>query len=257
MSAQERLYNFGLLDDIHNLFPEILYDSQLFPADSTSPLSWIRYRMTQLFPQSFRRGRMNYELRNQINVRADYDEWLFLTRLRPPAQIRMPPYRNEFVNTIPLFNNNNTIPLYNNIHSNTIPPLQAPPNYRIWGGEDNLSLLGLSLTLPAVENWLAGFLDAVPVRPTAQEIDQGSQILQSTSVGDDVLCTICQEHDQSPRAESVWRKINSCSHLFHRSCIDRWFTRNSHCPVCRYDIRALPPVNPAVVPSSLEEDSPM
>ena len=249
MSNQEQLYHFGLLDDIHNLFPELLYDAQLFPSEASSPLSWLRYRMTHLFPQSYRRGRINYELRHQVNVRADFDEWLFLTRLRAPPQIRMPPYRNDFINT----NNANTIPIYNSFN---IPPPVQIPNYRIWGGEDNLSILGLALSIPT-ENWLAGFLDAVPVRPTLQQIESNSQILQSTSVGEDVICTICQEHEQSPRADTVWRKLTSCTHIFHKSCIDRWFTRNSHCPVCRHDIRGLPAVSPAVAPSSSEEDSPM
>ena len=268
MSIPERNYNIGLLDDIHNFFPEILYDSQLFPSDTNSLLSWIRFRMTILFPQNFRRGRLNYEQRYMVNVRADYEEWLFLTRVMPPPQIRMPPYRNEFINT------NTTIPLYNTffnsinqaainqpLFSPPQPPLaqnlvnQVNPNYRIWGGEDNLSILGLALSFPT-ENWLASFFDSIPIVPTPAEIEAGSQILQNTSILEDVICTICQEHDQSPR-ETVWRKINSCSHIFHKHCIDRWFTRNSHCPVCRFDIRAPPLVNPAVAPSSAEEDSPM
>jgi hypothetical protein len=33
------------------------------------------------------------------------------------------------------------------------------------------------------------------------------------------------------------RRLNRCGHTFHTTCIDTWFQRNVHCPVCRHDIR--------------------
>jgi hypothetical protein len=32
-------------------------------------------------------------------------------------------------------------------------------------------------------------------------------------------------------------RIHHCGHIFKTSELSRWFTRNSHCPTCRYDIR--------------------
>ncbi|KNA02964.1 hypothetical protein SOVF_213590 [Spinacia oleracea] len=29
------------------------------------------------------------------------------------------------------------------------------------------------------------------------------------------------------------RQLNSCKHLFHRSCIDKWLSTHCNCPVCR------------------------
>jgi len=36
--------------------------------------------------------------------------------------------------------------------------------------------------------------------------------------------------------ESLTR-IHHCGHIFKTTELSRWFTRNSHCPTCRYDIR--------------------
>lgn len=246
MSTLEAPYNFRILDDIHNLFPEILYDGVLFPGDSNRMINWIRYRLSQLFPQTYRRCRITYELRSQTSARADFDDWLFLlgagANLRAPVQIQMPPYRNEFISTPPRNNNNiNYSP----------PPINRTSSVRSWGGEETLGLLSLALNIPT-ENWLASFFDRVPVQPTSEEIERGSELLQS--VAEDVICTICQEHDQSPRT-GTWRRLRRCAHLFHQNCVDRWFSRNSHCPVCRADIREQTPVNPDSGPSPMESDS--
>ena len=215
MNNPERPYSIGILDDIHLLFPEFLYDANLFPNNVFGPLSWLRYRMSQNFPQTYRRYRLNYEAMHQHSTRADYDDWVFLSGRPLQTPLRMPPYRNEFFNITP-------------------PPAPAP--LRTWGGSESLGLLSLALSIPT-ENWLANFLDAVPIRPSDQDLVTGTEILQSASISQDVICTICQEHEQTP-IEVEWRKIRGCGHFFHKTCIDRWFSRNTHCPVCRFDIRA-------------------
>lgn len=35
-------------------------------------------------------------------------------------------------------------------------------------------------------------------------------------------------------------EIRHCRHVFKWSSLQNWFSRNSHCPVCRYDIRTFP-----------------
>jgi len=286
MNSLENPYNFGILDDIHNLFPEILYDPQLFPGESNRMVNWIRYRLTQLFPQTFRRCRIIYETRILESVRADFDDWQFLTnvrQLRAPVQLQMPPLinRNEFLQNplqSPLQSPVQTpvqTPLQNPLQS----PLQTPsrsnstvnrnlfgslglgtsPVVRTWGSEETLGLLTLALSTPT-ENWLASFFDNVPIRPTGEEIEAASEILQESDIQQDVICTICQEHSQSPISTPViWRRLRDCQHVFHRGCIDRWFSRNSHCPVCRADIRARRPEHPPSPAQSQMEsgDSPM
>jgi len=244
MSTASPFYSIGLLNDIHNVFPEILYDSRLFPNDSFGPLSWLRYRIMHMFPQTFRRGRLNYEALTQQNTRADYEEWLFITgrQLQTPQQIRMPSFRND------VYSGQASNPIFTN------PVLATPPTIRrTWGGEDALGILSLALNIPT-ETWLASFMDAVPVVPTPQEIESASEIIQNAAVPGDTMCTICQEHETSPD-EGVWRKLNGCSHYFHRTCIDRWFSRNSHCPVCRFDIRERREQDQHSIQSSMESET--
>ena len=77
------------------------------------------------------------------------------------------------------------------------------------------------------------FLDPIIVCPTIQQIDQAtSQRILTDPI--DGFCSICQEN--MIIGDNV-RRITECTHAFHASCIDIWFTRNVRCPICRYDIR--------------------
>ncbi|MED6210197.1 hypothetical protein PIB30_061913 [Stylosanthes scabra] len=46
-------------------------------------------------------------------------------------------------------------------------------------------------------------------------------------------CVICLA--QFEEEESV-RKLHSCRHIFHTSCIDRWLGSHTGCPLCRSQI---------------------
>jgi len=80
---------------------------------------------------------------------------------------------------------------------------------------------------------LSTFQEPVIVRPSQLEIVEQTHLESLVAPVDDV-CSICQEQYQ---ANTEVRVINHCSHKFHTRCIDRWFQRNVHCPVCRHDIR--------------------
>lgn len=47
-------------------------------------------------------------------------------------------------------------------------------------------------------------------------------------------CPITQEPFQS---HDLVLEIIHCGHLFDRAALNRWFSTNVHCPLCRYDIR--------------------
>jgi RNA polymerase subunit RPABC4/transcription elongation factor Spt4 len=49
----------------------------------------------------------------------------------------------------------------------------------------------------------------------------------------DAVCPICQT---SFFERNIVRKINHCQHIFHTSCIDRWLSNHTTCPVCRSNI---------------------
>ncbi len=46
-------------------------------------------------------------------------------------------------------------------------------------------------------------------------------------------CTICQfEFTEN----ELLRKL-SCGHLYHRSCVDEWLTKEKKCPVCKLEVK--------------------
>lgn len=51
-------------------------------------------------------------------------------------------------------------------------------------------------------------------------------------------CCICREPFEN---SSIIRKINSCGHKFHLSCIDTWFQTHHTCPMCRVSVRIVIP----------------
>lgn len=79
-------------------------------------------------------------------------------------------------------------------------------------------------------------LDAVPVRPTARQLEDGSELDTPISpfiIAEAEACTVCQEALEP----GSLRRLRHCGHAFHRSCIDTWFLRHVQCPICRHDIR--------------------
>ena len=88
--------------------------------------------------------------------------------------------------------------------------------------------VGGNVTTPGVPFW-----DSVPIAPTAQQIEAASQAYEAPS-NLDTPCAICQD---TIRETDMIRRPSHCNHFFHRTCVDTWFQRNVHCPVCRHDIR--------------------
>lgn len=72
------------------------------------------------------------------------------------------------------------------------------------------------------------FLDPVPVVPTRNQVAAGTERdINVTGIN----CAICQE------GVTVATRIRTCGHCFHADCIERWFSMNPRCPVCRHDVR--------------------
>lgn len=259
------VYGVGFLDELHEVFPELLYDNTLFPHEDTNSfgrmLSWVRFRLANLYPQTFNRARQSYAQNTAQERRDDYDEWIWLRAVREAPVLRTPP---RVMRTYPAMSPlqaslnsgwggepRNTI--YHH-HDNRMDEDMIQPRVRITSAVNNVlrntlfdELVG-SLLIPqtnpaGVRALWASFYDPVPVNPTAAEIEAGSQAVESSSVAADAICTVCQEHD-SPRDSAVatngWRRLINCGHMFHRDCIDRWFREHVVCPVCRADIRTAP-----------------
>lgn len=243
----EEVYGYSLLDDLHNLFPEILYDNEIFPHDTHRILSWMRHRMTGLFPQIYRRNRVIYSTRTAPRSRNEYEDWQFLTHIsvRAPQQMRMNdlPLLNRIIEPSQTVNDTGfSSRLMNSILGNTT----LPTNNVLWNSPTvsyryqlNTMPLSNQTTLnTGLSNLLHTFFDSVPVNASMDEIAAATTVVD---VSGDVICPICQDNavPTSPTVTdgAAWRRLNGCGHQFHRSCVDRWFDRNVHCPVCRADIR--------------------
>lgn len=74
------------------------------------------------------------------------------------------------------------------------------------------------------------FLEPVPVVATREQIAAG---VETNAMMFDYNCAICQE------PVTAATRIRACGHGFHAQCINQWFSINTHCPVCRHDIRDL------------------
>ena len=240
MNTYDELYGVGLLDDIHNFFPAILYQPQRFRT--VQDLLLYISRQTQRQFNLFDMGLRQYEQSSQVTPRNT-------------------PARGTPV-TIPTTNPTDTFlqSLFNPTPQVTARTVQAAhPHLNITtetfditpilttllaggGGAAGSTTrpVGTATTLNSLNdfiNLLRGdtILEPVPVVPTQAQIDTATHVFESLrSEHADSVCSICQDG----YTENVLvRQIRHCNHMFHRQCIDQWFRQNVHCPVCRFDIR--------------------
>jgi Ring finger domain len=86
-------------------------------------------------------------------------------------------------------------------------------------------------------NWAFNtYRDDVVNIPTMQQIEAATTNYEysNENAENNTNCPITL--DEFQEGEQVCR-IRHCGHIFRRSSIQNWFQRNTHCPVCRYDIR--------------------
>ncbi|MCL7046457.1 hypothetical protein MKW94_016879 [Papaver nudicaule] len=82
---------------------------------------------------------------------------------------------------------------------------------------------------------------AVPLNPTRRYLTKEAHhdlytpdavtelIRQVTTVEDSCIVCLCQF-----QGEDEIRQLNTCRHIFHRPCLDRWIHRDQVlCPLCR------------------------
>jgi hypothetical protein len=220
--------NSPILNEIHTHFPALLYDSTQFRS------------VNDVF------GYVNEQMQNRYDVfssmRRQYRQTHAPVR-REPAYQRRRHYAYQRQQTQPL---------------RTAPPLAEPESTQSSPIEEEpLTTLANNLIQSIQSESYANnivhsiqtdpfytlffqfpqapqnFADAVPVVPTVDQVERGSTI-HTTLAEVDTPCAICQ--DTIAEGETV-RSLASCSHVFHRNCIDTWYQRNVHCPVCRADIR--------------------
>lgn len=262
-------YGYTLLDDLHNFYPEILYGD---PGQWQNVPQLIRYIQNQTmnrFNLYHRGGRQWTESQNRERALAELMEPRVQTTVLPPVQPvqeTVTPQRRVRPRPIP------TAPVRIPRPSVRIPPPGNSPAYLSENEDEEAetthvaaSLINtiqnmitqdpLTATVQSMLDLGAGprrvaqftvphnFLytnivsnEDIPIVPTQNEISRATRVYNATTADTSAedVCAICQDNytDGQPI-----RRIMHCDHKFHKSCIDTWFGRNTHCPVCRHDIR--------------------
>jgi hypothetical protein len=214
-SNYETLYGVGLLDDLHNYFPALLYDSTRF----NSVPSVLLYVQNQT--------------RNRFDL-FSYGSREYLSRYTPSPQARV--QRNSVVVVDESHTATAQPRVLQTIVRTTFEDEEEEEEEGVPGSTQQaltralLSLLQIS-GRPATN--MDQFLQPVSIRPTDEQIAANTTIGRLIS-DTEHSCAICQD---SITEEQDARKLNACGHWFHRGCIDTWLSGNVHCPVCRHDIR--------------------
>jgi hypothetical protein len=198
------VYGVGLLDDVHNYFPSLLYDQGRF----------------QTLPQV-----LSY-VRNQMNTRFNlfaYGASLHRVSAPAPAPTPTPVVAEPVITRGPRTRDTASLNLLLSL-------LGLGTDIRL------VPDLGLSPQGPrAPADIWTSFNTPVVVAPTPEIISANTELIDVSGASlTQNICTVCQDAMRSPE---VCRRLRACQHSFHRTCIDEWFRRSVFCPSCRHDIR--------------------
>lgn len=237
----QQFYSIQLLNDLHNHFPELLYNQSRF-LNIQDVLRYIR-SVAEVSP--YDRGIQQYNNRQTNNQRGYAPLRTNVTTV--PNNITTSVYNSPLeplpvgtgvsYNTIPI---NSTIPqtfvtMFDEIPAPQTARVRMPMN-------SNTSVLMNTLLGGLFGDIMGGngginlntFLnERVPVFPTNEEIHNATTTYRTNRQQEDI-CAICQDEIESNQDV---RRLTHCGHYFHQGCIDTWFTGNVHCPTCRHDIR--------------------
>ena len=90
--------------------------------------------------------------------------------------------------------------------------------------------------LPNIDNILDSFFDPIEVVPNTQQIENGTRVVQYREI-ENPQNTTCPISLVQFQPDSEIMEILYCHHYFMKNELENWFTHNSRCPLCRYDIR--------------------
>ncbi len=234
--SQQDIYPIQLLNDLHNHFPDILYN----PGRFQNVQDLLLYIRTVANDSPYQRGYREYN--RQAARRVQTVPQVISTFIDIPVT-------STPLQSVPT---TRTTPVQATVRTTT---RQTAPQTNLNGLLSNNQLLintllggvfGDLLDVPIQTN-LQNFLDQrVPVRPTTEQIENATLLYTTTRNLED-NCAICQ--DTIETGQEV-RKLHHCLHCFHRECIDTWFLEDVHCPTCRHDIREVEQNAPPPVPDS-------
>lgn len=245
----EQVYYVGLLDDLHNFFPAILYDYRRF-STGHEIISYIQQQMNEHF-NTFDRARRAYERQHGFTTihMGTTGQRMIVTpvpQTRPTQPVPAPRPQvavgmtTETIDLTPLFTNNLRRQTTGGGLGARVPGGDLEEVTAEFGIPNMLGgATGGGGILDQLANLLTRAAEPVVVAPTPQQIERATTIRvpYSTEEAEHTACAICQDPLMAETDVRPLREITHCEHIFHQTCIDRWFQRNVRCPVCRFDIR--------------------
>jgi hypothetical protein len=248
----ESYYGIQLLDDLHNYFPQILYNHTRFlnVSDVLTYIQDIMHERFNLFSAATARFRQSHQqtLRQtaQQQQQQQQQQQYFYTIPTSgftaadlgASHIQFAPIRIPYAAsraqppTPPTDSEEERTPAV------TQPRVQQQPQRNVSAISILSQILDPNVGVSDIISTLVGgsiseFAEPVVVAPTRHQIAAATRrYMAQTTL--DTPCTICQD---TILINSEVRKIDVCQHVFHKDCIDRWFRMNTKCPVCRHDIR--------------------
>ena len=244
-SAMSTPYSISLLNDLHNHFPDLLYQPQRF----RSVPDVLNYVISVANQNPYERAQATRTLQTSASASAvpSASASASTSASASASASAVPSASATRVHRIPIRSADDTgSTLYQYLHGSRLPetevvftsqstrPQSALFN-RNWLGSSSTdtlltNLIGQIFEAPSLHN----FLDqSVTVHPTAEQIHQYTITTTAPRAMDD-NCAICQ--DPIEQGQNM-RILNYCTHSFHTTCIDTWFTTHVTCPTCRHDIR--------------------
>lgn len=219
------VYPVQLLNDLHNWFPEILYNPQRFQTIQ----DLIQYIGQVARTNPYEQGLNRYQNQRRAHVsqqhQASHMQQAQQQQAQQPLQppIRPVRIRESIIDTThphaaPLTSESLLTSLLGQVLQEEMSPLNL--NYRP-RADFSSSLMRTFLN------------DTVVVRPTIEQLNNGTRIFTADNSIDN-NCAVCQDPLEQGHEVCV---INHCGHIFHKDCITPWFQQNTRCPTCRHDIR--------------------
>jgi hypothetical protein len=224
MNPYEEWYGIPLVDDIHNYFPDILYNPDRFTSVRD---------LTNYISQSVRR-RFNPEL---VAAAAE--------AATPHLTMTRHTHHWAAATVVPSMFTSYHIPQ----ETRRAPPVVQPSeevqttirNFNV-SQRELISLVDLTMGLlgarTADASAAAAALEPVRVGATAEQLEAASRVLVVSDTTINANCAICVE---PINVGDTCRRITRCHHIFHKDCIDQHFQTSVRCPLCRIDIREMAP----------------